>query len=45
MRCNDVYVLDVWVDVYVPPFLYACSDQTNMLRPMWGMCALVGAIV
>jgi hypothetical protein len=32
MRCKDVYVLDVWVDVYVTPFLCACSDQTSMHR-------------
>jgi hypothetical protein len=31
MRCKDVFVYDVWVDVYVTPFLYACSDQTSML--------------
>jgi hypothetical protein len=24
MRCRDVYVLHIWVDVYVTQFLYAC---------------------
>jgi hypothetical protein len=36
MRCKDVYVLDVWVDVYVTPFLFACSDQTSMHRAREG---------
>jgi hypothetical protein len=44
VKCIDVYVLDVWVDVYVTPFLYACSDQTTMLGLVKGMCALVGVI-
>jgi hypothetical protein len=32
MRCKDVYILDVCIDVYVTPLLCACSDQTNMHR-------------
>jgi hypothetical protein len=32
MRCKNVYVLDVWVDAYVTPFLFACCDQTSMDR-------------
>jgi hypothetical protein len=34
MRCKDVFIFDVWVDVYVTPFLCACSDQTTLL----GLC-------
>jgi hypothetical protein len=45
MKCKDVYVLDIWVYVFVNPFLCACSDQTGMLGRVWGMCALVGAIL
>jgi hypothetical protein len=45
MRCKYVYVLDVWVDVYVTPFLFASLDHTSMLGRVWEMCALVGAIL
>jgi hypothetical protein len=45
MRCKDVSVLDVRVDVYVIPFLFASLDHTSMLERAWGMCALVGAIL
>jgi hypothetical protein len=39
MICKDIVVLDVLIDVYVIPFLYACSDQTSMLWLMKGnMC-------
>jgi hypothetical protein len=31
MRCKDVIVSHVWVDVYVTSLLYACSDQTSVL--------------
>jgi hypothetical protein len=44
MRCKDIFVLDVWIEVYVTPFLYACYDQTSMLELMRGMCALVRVI-
>jgi hypothetical protein len=30
MRCKDIYVFDVRVDVYVTSFLCACFDQTSM---------------
>jgi hypothetical protein len=40
-RC---FVSDVWVDVYITQFLYACSDQTSMLGLVRGMHALVGVI-
>jgi hypothetical protein len=40
MRCKDVFVSDVWVDVYVTPFLYASSDQTSMLGLVRGMGSL-----
>jgi hypothetical protein len=45
MRWKDIYVLDVWVDVYVTLFLCSCSDQTSMLVRVGGMCVLVGAIL
>jgi hypothetical protein len=32
---QDVYVLNLWVDIYVTLFLYACSDQTSMLWHVW----------
>jgi hypothetical protein len=35
----------LWVDVYVTPFLCACSDQTSMHRACVRICALVGAIL
>jgi hypothetical protein len=41
MRCKDVYILDV----YVIPFLFASLDHTSMPGHVWGMCALVGAIL
>jgi hypothetical protein len=44
MWCKDVFVSDVWVDVYVTPFLCACSNQTSMLGFVRGMCALVGVM-
>jgi hypothetical protein len=31
-----IYVLDVWVDVCVTPFCFACSNQINMLGHVWG---------
>jgi hypothetical protein len=45
MRCKDIYVLDVWVDVYVTPFLFASLDRTSKLGRVWVMCALVGEIL
>jgi hypothetical protein len=45
MRCKDIIVLDVWIDVYVTPFLYARSNQTSMLELMRGMCTLDGVIL
>jgi hypothetical protein len=36
MRYKDVVVLNVWIDVYVTPFMYACSNQTSMLEFMRG---------
>jgi hypothetical protein len=45
MRYKDIYFLDVWLNVYVTLFLFAGLDHTSMLGRMWGMCALVGAIL
>jgi hypothetical protein len=42
---QDIVVLDIWIDVYVTPFLYAHSYQTRMLGLMRGMCALDGVIL
>jgi hypothetical protein len=36
MRYKDVYVLDIWVDVYVTPLLCAYSGQTSMYRTCEG---------
>jgi hypothetical protein len=30
-RYNDAFVSNVWVAIYVSPFLYTCYDQTSML--------------
>jgi hypothetical protein len=45
MRCKNVYVLDVWVDVYVTLFLCVCPDQTSMIERVCGLYVLVGAIL
>jgi hypothetical protein len=39
MRCKEVFVSDVWVYVYVTPFMCACSDQTSMPGLVRGICA------
>jgi hypothetical protein len=36
MRCKGVYVVDVLVNIYVTPFLFASLDHTSMLGCMWG---------
>jgi hypothetical protein len=38
-------VRDVLIDVYVTPFLCACSDQTSILGLVRGMCLLGGVIL
>jgi hypothetical protein len=45
MRFKEVYVLDIWADVYFTLFLFAGLDRTSMLGRVWGMCALVRAIL
>jgi hypothetical protein len=44
MRCNFMYILDVFVDVYVTLFMYALSDQTHIQKPVREMCVLHGVI-
>jgi hypothetical protein len=46
MRCKDIFVLDVRIDVYVTLFLYASVViiKTSILRLGRGMCALIGVI-
>jgi hypothetical protein len=45
MRCKDIVVLDVWIDIYVNMLLYACSNQTSLLGLVRGTCALDGIIL
>jgi hypothetical protein len=40
MRCKLIVALDVLIDVYVTPFLYASSDETSKLGRVSEMCVL-----